>query len=79
MMIPALAFLPGGLPGWAELLIVMVIVMLLFGPKRLPELFRAMGRSMSEFKKGRREGERPDDPASDEKAATSDDTAPPKA
>ena len=74
---PVLAFLPGGLPGWAELLIVMVIVMILFGPKRLPELFRSMGRSMGEFKKGREEGDRPDPPSAPE--AKSDDEETPDA
>jgi sec-independent protein translocase protein TatA len=36
--------------GWPELLIVLVIVVLLFGPKRLPALGRQLGHGLREFK-----------------------------
>lgn len=36
--------------GLPELLIVLVILLLLFGSKRLPELSRSMGSSLKEFK-----------------------------
>jgi sec-independent protein translocase protein TatA len=36
--------------GAPELLIVLVIVLLIFGPKRLPGLGRQLGRGMREFK-----------------------------
>lgn len=41
--------------GWQQLLIVAVILVLLFGAKRLPELMRNLGRSATEFKKGMNE------------------------
>jgi sec-independent protein translocase protein TatA len=43
--------------GVPELLIVLGVVVLLFGAKKLPDLARSLGRSASEFKAGMREGE----------------------
>lgn len=36
--------------GWQELAIVMVIVLLIFGTKRLPEVGRSMGKAIKGFK-----------------------------
>ncbi len=36
--------------GPSELLIIFVVIIILFGPKRLPELARSLGRSIKEFK-----------------------------
>ncbi len=44
-----LAFIQG--IGGPELLIILLIVLLLFGAKKLPELARGMGKSMKEFRK----------------------------
>lgn len=41
--------------GWQELWPVLIVVLLLFGAKRLPELARSMGEGIKEFKKGLRE------------------------
>lgn len=41
--------------GYQELMIILVIVLLLFGAQKLPELARGLGKSMSEFKKGQSE------------------------
>ena len=38
--------------GIPELLIVLVIVLLLFGSKKLPELARGLGKSVTNFKSG---------------------------
>ena len=41
------------MPGWVspwELLILLAFVLLLFGPKRLPEMGRSLGKGMREFK-----------------------------
>lgn len=46
----------GGL-GMQELIIVLVILLLLFGSTRLPQLAKGMGKSIREFKKGIAEGE----------------------
>ncbi len=44
-----------------NLLIMLIVVLLLFG-NRLPETMRNLGKSMTEFKKGVREGEGEDEP-----------------
>ncbi len=37
--------------GMSELLIIMLLVLLLFGPKRLPELARSLGKSLNELRR----------------------------
>lgn len=41
--------------GWTEILVILLIILLLFGAKRLPDLARSLGKSLREFKKGREE------------------------
>lgn len=41
-----------GQVGWPQLLIVLVIVLVIFGAKRLPEVGRSLGSGMREFKEG---------------------------
>ena len=41
--------------GWPEILVILLIILLLFGAKRLPDLARSLGKSLREFKKGRDE------------------------
>ena len=51
-----LAFI-GGLGG-QEMIVIFLIVLLLFGAKKLPELARGVGKSMGEFKKAREDFEK---------------------
>lgn len=52
----ALAFLPNF--GGPEMIVIFVIILLLFGAKKIPELARGLGKSMGEFKRAREDFER---------------------
>lgn len=39
-------------PSWEKLLIVLVIALIVLGPKKLPEVGRSLGRGIREFKDG---------------------------
>jgi sec-independent protein translocase protein TatA len=45
----------GGAIGPWELVVIMLAVLILFGPKRLPELARGLGKAMQEFRKAAEE------------------------
>jgi sec-independent protein translocase protein TatA len=42
--------------GPTEIILILVVLILLFGAKKIPDLARSLGRSLNEFKKGREEG-----------------------
>ena len=46
-----------GFIGPWQVVIILVIVLLLFGGRKIPELMRGVGKGISEFKKGAKEGE----------------------
>ena len=41
--------------GWGEILIIALIVLLLFGARKIPELMRGMGKGVKSFKEGMKE------------------------
>jgi sec-independent protein translocase protein TatA len=47
-MNPILAF---SMPGIGELVVILLIILVLFGASRIPEIARSMGKGISEFKK----------------------------
>jgi len=57
--------------GATELILIILVVVLLFGARKIPEIARGLGRSMSEFRKGTREGE------NESEKGDKKDTAPP--
>lgn len=58
-----------GSPGVGELLIVLAIILVLFGAKKLPDLASSMGKSIREFRKATDET----DADTDQPASTADD------
>ena len=57
--------------GVGELLVILGILLLIFGAKRLPELGRALGQSLREFQRGARGN---DDKSSDGEKPSNKDT-----
>ena len=60
-------------PGLTEILIVLLIVVLLFGAKRIPGLARGIGKSITSFKAGMRE--QPEDEQVEEESKTEKKTS----
>jgi TatA/E family protein of Tat protein translocase len=56
-----------GLPSGGEWFYILLVVLLLFGPKKLPDLARSIGKSIGEFRKAKTDFER------EVNAAASDD------
>ncbi len=48
-MNPVLAII--GPIGWPELVVILVLVLVVFGPKRLPEIAESFGKSIGKFRK----------------------------
>ena len=57
--------------GAGELIIILIIVLVIFGPSKLPQIGKSMGEAIKEFRKGTQSVEMEikdlTDPASDEK------------
>ena len=58
--------------GWNELVIILVIVLVIFGPRRLPEFADAMGKSIKKFKQATREARDELEEATTEKRSDTD-------
>ncbi len=55
-----------------ELIIILVVALLIFGPKKLPEMGSAIGKSIKEFRKGMNELTSPKDAKEEESEPTAD-------
>jgi len=49
--------------GWPEIVLILVVVVLVFGATKLPDLARSIGASAKEFRKGLDEGIKDDEDA----------------
>lgn len=58
--------------GTNELIIVLVVVLIIFGPKNLPKLGKMFGKTMKGFKEGINDDEDDDEAAKEKKAAKKD-------
>lgn len=48
-----------------DITLILVVVLLLFGGKKLPELAKSLGQSLNEFKRGRGEADKPEEKKND--------------
>ena len=62
--------------GVPELLLILLVILLLFGARRLPDLARSLGKSIGEFKKGREDAEREAERKPDAKGPDADRSKP---
>ena len=63
-------------PKGSEWILILVVVLLLFGARKLPELARSLGASAKEFRKGISEGSAEDKVDQSEPAATTSSDEP---
>ncbi len=52
--------MPGSI-GWQGLIVILIVLLVVFGPKRLPEMGRSLGRGMREFKESITGNDKDDD------------------
>lgn len=64
--------------GWPELVIVLVIVLVIFGPKRLPQLGKSLGQTIRAIRKGSETADEEEEGPAAEKAETTKKEAPPE-
>ena len=69
--------------GFSEIVTVLVVILLVFGPRKMPELARALGRGVREFRKAMRDLERtweqaagPEEGGAEERPAVAEGKAP---
>ncbi|WP_408870477.1 twin-arginine translocase TatA/TatE family subunit [Blattabacterium cuenoti] len=59
--------IPLGTFGTTEIVVIVILALLLFGGKKIPELMRGLGTGLKEFKKASEEEKDSDSPESDKK------------
>jgi sec-independent protein translocase protein TatA len=67
--------MPGSI-GWQGAVIIVIVLLVIFGPKRLPEMGRSIGRGMREFKDSVSGKDDDDEQPREIPPAAQDDTVP---
>ena len=49
------------MPGMGELIVILIIILVLFGASRIPEIARSLGKGIQEFKKSVKDDEKDKD------------------
>lgn len=63
--------------GFREILLILLIILILFGAKRIPEMMKAMGQGVKEFKKAAKDIQSDDDTPAAKHAAPKDEPTKP--
>lgn len=58
-----------GLPGGSEWILILLVIVLLFGAKKIPELMKGLGSGVKEFKKAATHPEKDTEASTEEKKA----------
>jgi sec-independent protein translocase protein TatA len=64
--------------GLPEIILILAVLLLLFGARKLPDLARSLGRSTKEFKAGMRDGSADEEPSTETEAETTQPASEPK-
>jgi len=56
--------------GFGEILVILVVALLIFGPTKLPQLGDALGKAIKNFKKGSMEPDEPEPPKAQQQIGT---------
>ena len=62
-----------GIPGWQEILLILVVVLVLFGSKKLPEIGSGLGRALQNFRRATQEPDEIDITPNKKKAKTAEE------
>lgn len=65
-MIMYIAMLPLVI-GWPQIVLIVVVVLLLFGGRKIPELMRGLGSGLKEFKDASKDGSKDENQLDEEK------------
>lgn len=63
MILTTLNTIYAGMFGWPQMVLVAVVVLLLFGGKKIPQLMKGLGQGMKEFKDASNNPDEKKDPA----------------